>query len=134
MWLPTCSSWRPARHYDVVFFSFWLSHVPRTRFDEFWSLVRSGLAPEGRVFLIDSRDDPAPAPAATDPIVVEYGPDLHRRRLNDGSEYRVVKVLYEPDELQGLMERDGWRAVLDGTRRFIFGSARRAEPEGSAAR
>jgi SAM-dependent methyltransferase len=126
--------WRPARHYDVVFFSFWLSHVPRTRFDEFWSLVRSGLAPEGRVFLIDSRDDPVPAPAVPDPIVVEYGTDLHRRRLNDGSEYRVVKVLYEPDELQGLMERDGWRAVLDGTRRFIFGSARRAEPEGSAAR
>ena len=127
-------SWRPARRYDVVFFSFWLSHVPRTRFDEFWSLVRSGLAPEGRVFLVDSRDDPAPLPAATDPIVVEYGPDLHRRRLNDGSEYRVVKVLYEPDELQGLMERGGWRVALDGTRRFIFGSARRAEPAGSASR
>jgi SAM-dependent methyltransferase len=127
-------SWRPPRRYDVVFFSFWLSHVPRTRFDEFWSLVGACLAPEGRVFLIDSRDDPTPPPATTDPIVVEYGPDLHRRRLNDGSEYRVVKVLYEPAELQGLLERGGWRAALDGTRRFIFGSARPAGPAGSPAR
>src|SRR5262245_3942888 len=36
--------WRPDRPYDVVFFSFWLSHVPRSRFGEFWSLVRSSLA------------------------------------------------------------------------------------------
>ncbi len=121
-------SWRPSRPYDVVFFSFWLSHVPRTRFGEFWSLVRSCLVPDGRVFLIDSRDDPTPVPAAKDPVVVEYGRDLHRRRLNDGSEYRVVKVMYEPDELQPLIEREGWRVELDGTRRFILGWAWPDEP------
>src|SRR5205807_522682 len=32
-------SWRPPRTYDVVFFSFWLSHVPRPRFSAFWSFV-----------------------------------------------------------------------------------------------
>lgn len=122
-------SWRPSRRFDVVFFSFWLSHVPRNRFGEFWSLVRSCLTPEGRVFLVDSRDDPTPSPAVTDPVVVEYGPDLHRRRLNDGSEYRVVKVMYEPEELQSLVESEGWRVEMDGTRRFIFGSAR---PDGSS--
>ena len=42
--------WRPDSSYDVVFFSFWLSHVPRTRFGDFWSLVRSCLAPSGRAF------------------------------------------------------------------------------------
>jgi trans-aconitate methyltransferase len=36
--------WQPRRRYDVVFFSFWLSHVPRSRFDPFWQLVRSSLA------------------------------------------------------------------------------------------
>src|SRR5690606_12014132 len=30
-------SWRPERRYDVVFFGFWLSHVPPERFDAFWS-------------------------------------------------------------------------------------------------
>ena len=31
-------TWQPLRTYDVVFFSFWLSHVPRPRFPGFWSL------------------------------------------------------------------------------------------------
>ena len=49
--------WRPERSYDVVFFSFWLSHVPRRRFSSFWSLVRASLRPCGRVFFIDNRRD-----------------------------------------------------------------------------
>src|SRR5262245_25176768 len=28
--------WRPDRTYDLVFFGFWLSHVPPARFDAFW--------------------------------------------------------------------------------------------------
>jgi SAM-dependent methyltransferase len=30
--------WQPDRRYDVVFFGFWLSHVPPERFASFWSL------------------------------------------------------------------------------------------------
>jgi SAM-dependent methyltransferase len=116
--------WRPERRYEVVFFSFWLSHVPRARFGEFWSLVRSCLGPDGRVFLIDNRSDPTPGSTALDPHVVEYLPDLHLRRLSDGSQYRVVKVMYEPDELAALVGAEGWDAELDGTRWFIFGTAR----------
>jgi SAM-dependent methyltransferase len=115
--------WLPERTYDVVFFSFWLSHVPRALFGDFWALVRSCLAPGGRVFLCDSRRDPTPGPTGKDPYVVEYAPDLHRRRLGDGSEYRVVKVMYEPGELEGLVEAEGWHAEFDATRWFIFGSA-----------
>jgi demethylmenaquinone methyltransferase/2-methoxy-6-polyprenyl-1,4-benzoquinol methylase len=116
-------TWQPQRAYDVVFFSFWLSHVPRTRFAAFWSLVRSCLAPTGRVFLIDNRTDPTPTGEVKDPYVVHYGPDLHRRRLYDGSEYRVVKVMYEPDELASLLREQGWATQLEATRWFIFGSA-----------
>jgi ubiquinone/menaquinone biosynthesis C-methylase UbiE len=43
-------SWEPEGSYDVAFFSFWLSHVPRTRFGSFWNLVETCLAPGGRVF------------------------------------------------------------------------------------
>ena len=116
-------SWQPQRRYDVVFFSFWLSHVPRARFGAFWALVRSCLTPEGRVFLIDNRHDPAPEPHRQDPYVVEYADDLQLRRLSDGSEYWVVKVMYEPDELQRVIESEGWRAQIAGLRWFIFGSA-----------
>jgi hypothetical protein len=39
---------RPAAAWDVVFFSFWLSHVPLGRFDSFWGLVSGLLTPQGR--------------------------------------------------------------------------------------
>jgi demethylmenaquinone methyltransferase/2-methoxy-6-polyprenyl-1,4-benzoquinol methylase len=115
--------WQPTRPYDVVFFSFWLSHVPRARFAAFWTLVRACLAPGGRVFLIDNCADPEPRPRGKDPYVVAYGPDLHLRRLSDGSEFRVVKVMYQPDELQSLIEAEGWRAEVQATRWFLFGTA-----------
>jgi SAM-dependent methyltransferase len=115
--------WRPPRSYDVVFFSFWLSHVPRSRFGAFWAMVRACLAPGGRVFLIDNRNDPSPATNLKDPYVVEYGPDLHLRRLNDGSEYRVVKVMYEPDELRSAIDAEGFCSDINATRWFLFGSA-----------
>ena len=118
--------WRPDRTYDVVFFSFWISHVPRPRFSEFWDLVRACTGPAGRVFLIDNRDDPyleIDGFSGKDPHVVQYAPDMHLRRVKDGSEYRVVKVMYEPDELQRLIEAEGWTAAMDGNRRFVWGSA-----------
>lgn len=115
--------WRPEQRYDVVFFSFWLSHVPRSRFGAFWSLVGDCLAPGGRAFLIDNRDDPEPMSPVKDPYVVTYEPDLHRRRLADGSEWRVVKVMYEPDELSDLLEQEGWRPQIDATRWFVHGAA-----------
>lgn len=115
--------WRPEQRYDVVFFSFWLSHVPRPRFSAFWSLVGDCLAPGGRAFLVDNRETTTPASPDKDPYVEEYLPDLHRRRLADGTEWRVVKVMYEPDELAALLEAEGWRPRIAGTRWFVFGSA-----------
>src|SRR5439155_11512712 len=47
-------TWAPPRHYDVVFFSFWLSHVPYDRFDDFWLVVDRALAPGGRVLFVDN--------------------------------------------------------------------------------
>jgi SAM-dependent methyltransferase len=114
--------WSPERTFDVVFFSFWLSHVPRSRFAAFWSLVRSCLTPAGRVFLIDNRADPSAQPDVKDPYVIDYLPDLHVRRLDDGSQYRVVKVMYEADELASLIDTGGWQTHLNATRWFIFGS------------
>ena len=48
-------AWDPPKAaFDVCFFSFWLSHVPESRFAAFWEKVRAALRPAGRVFLIDS--------------------------------------------------------------------------------
>lgn len=115
-------NWRPTRRYDVVFFSFWLSHVPRSRFHDFWQFVRDCLKPDGRAFLMDNRLDPSVD--RPDPYTLDENDGVQRRRLSDGSEFRVVKVFYEPDELSNLIEAEGFDARIDATRWFIFGSAR----------
>ena len=115
-------SWQPQRTYDVVFFSFWLSHVPRQRFSAFWSLVQTCLAPSGRVFVVDNRD-PDRGGELDDAYVMRAGPDLDLRRLHDGSRYQVVEIFYEPDELRSLLDQEGWTAKIGATPWFIFGDA-----------
>lgn len=117
-------SWSPDGTYDIVFFSFWLSHVPRQRCAAFWSMVRSCLSPGGRVFLIDNHHDPVLPTGVKDPYVLEYQTDRHVRRLHDGRAYNVVKVMYEPDELETQLRDLGWTAQINATRWFLFGSAR----------
>jgi len=114
-------AWVPPRRFDVVFFSFWLSHVPRGRFRAFWDLVRRCLVPEGRAFVIDNATRGF---TTVEPHVIEDAHDIQHRTLNDGSEHRLVKVIYAPDELTALLEADGWDAQISGTPLFVFGSAR----------
>lgn len=114
--------WRPERRYDVVFFSFWLSHVPPERFAAFWAMVRECLAPGGRVFLLDSRY--TPTSTARDHQL--EGADATRvtRRLNSGREFQVVKVFYTPERLSAELAALGWRADLHATPTyFLYGSA-----------
>jgi demethylmenaquinone methyltransferase/2-methoxy-6-polyprenyl-1,4-benzoquinol methylase len=115
--------WQPDRQYDVVFFSFWLSHVPRTHIGAFWQLVRSSVAADGSVFVLDNASTPRPT-SGGDPHVAEYRPDLHLRRLPDGSELRVVKVMYTPEALAEQLRAEGWEPSISGTDSFVFGSAR----------
>jgi demethylmenaquinone methyltransferase/2-methoxy-6-polyprenyl-1,4-benzoquinol methylase len=122
-------SWRPDRRYDLVFFSFWLSHVPRDRFIEFWDLVAAALKPGGRVFFIDE--------AAYDggdgyEAMLDGGRGAAVRRLDDGREFRMVKVYYKPEELQQELATLGWdaRVELNGAR-IYHGKVRRSE-EGRA--
>jgi hypothetical protein len=51
-------SWEPDDRNDVVFFGLWLSHVPMSRFEQFWDLVADCLAPSGRVFFVDESGPP----------------------------------------------------------------------------
>jgi SAM-dependent methyltransferase len=85
--------WDPGERFDLVFFGFWLSHVPEERFDEFWRLVRSALVPDGRVFLVDSGAGDR-AHTGTDQADGE-----ETRSLSDGRLFRIVKRRWVPDEL-----------------------------------
>jgi SAM-dependent methyltransferase len=121
-------SWTPRETYDVVFFSFWLSHVPPERFGQFWSLVRSALAPGGRVFLIDNLA--SPEAAALDPE--HPGPDAGSvvRHLSDGRAYRIWKVLHRPKQLEADLDELGWHATARRAGTFFLHcqSTPRGEP------
>ncbi|MDI7276169.1 MAG: class I SAM-dependent methyltransferase [Anaerolineae bacterium] len=116
--------WRPAERYDVVFFAFWLSHVPPERFVAFWELVDAALAPQGRVFFVDSRYEPTSA--ATDHRLGPRTGTTATRRLNDGRTFRIVKVFYDAAELSQRLEGLGWRlGVRETATYFIFGEGGR---------
>jgi SAM-dependent methyltransferase len=109
--------WRPAERFDLVFFSFWLSHVPEERFDEFWSLVRAALAPGGRVFLVDSGAGDT-AHTGTDQADGE-----ETRSLSDGRTFRIVKRRWPPDELAERVRPLGFELELHDTTNghFLYG-------------
>src|SRR5579862_501972 len=90
--------WTPPTQFDVVFFGFWLSHVPPERFEAFWSLVRQALKPGGRFFFIDSRYEPTST--AKDHQLPDRTDVTLTRRLNDGREFQIYKIFYEPRALQ----------------------------------
>jgi len=109
--------WEPAERFDLVFFSFWLSHVPEERFDRFWSLVRLALAPDGRVFLVDSGAGDM-AHTGTDQADWE-----ETRSLADGRRFRIVKRRWAPDELAERVRPLGFELELRDTRNghFLYG-------------
>jgi 2-polyprenyl-3-methyl-5-hydroxy-6-metoxy-1,4-benzoquinol methylase len=115
-------SWAPAATFDVVFFSFWLSHVPPVRFDSFWTSVRAALRPGGQAFFIDSLLEPTSSARDHGPV---DGSGVVRRKLNDGREFDVVKVFYEPAGLERRLAELGWRGWVRSTNRFfLYGSMR----------
>jgi len=115
-------AWRPERRYDVVFFSFWLSHVPEQRFAAFWAMVAAALNPGGAAYLIDSAFDPTST--AKDHVLPGRDASIVGRKLNDGREFRIVKVFYEPAALAAKLAPLGFRADLSQTARyFIYGEA-----------
>jgi SAM-dependent methyltransferase len=108
----------PANAFDVVFFSFWLSHVPPERFDRFWALVRRALRPGGRFFLIDSLHEPSST--AIDHQLPGRTATTAARRLNDGREFEIVKVFYEPAALRERLAGLGWAAQVRQTPTFFL--------------
>lgn len=116
-------SWRPARRYDGLFAGFFLSHVPRDRFDAFWTTIAGALAPGGVVGFVDSRR--AEESTAADHVLPEPTSEVSDRRLDDGREFRVVKNYYEPAEYAAAAARAGVDLAAVATDRFfVVGTGR----------
>ncbi len=118
-------SWTTSDRYDVVFFSAWLSHVPMSRFEQFWQIVRRLLAVRGRVLFIDEHievRDKETYVAGLDEIV--------ERELRDGEKFRIIKNFVDPERLEGRLRAMGWNCAIrrDGDD-WIWGEARPAGAE-----
>lgn len=109
-------SWDPQGHrFDTVVFTAWLHHVPRSRFDGFWALLDSALAPGGTV-VFDYPDATLPPPGRVEvpPEPSEgytmYAPvDGISIRDHFGRRWRVVHLAWRPAELAVRLARLGFR-------------------------
>ena len=110
-------SWSPDRRYDAVFFGFWISHVPENKFASFWSLVADALEPGGRVFFFDDNDRPAAE------LIEGAGSTTVQRRTHDGSPFRVIKIPYEPADLEQRLRDLQWDISVTATSGPFFWGA-----------
>ncbi|HKT00456.1 MAG TPA: class I SAM-dependent methyltransferase [Rugosimonospora sp.] len=117
-------SWTTGERFDVIFFSAWLSHVPASRFGQFWRMLRPLLADGGRVLFIDEHVDVREKEA-----YVPGADEIVERHLRDGRTFRVVKNFIDPHALQDRLRTMGWdcRIHRDGGD-WIRGEARIPRP------
>lgn len=114
--------YRPRERYDVVFFGFWLSHVPTERFAEFWDLIGSWLAPGGQAMVVDNME--SSAPWIQDRPDGQPDTELMTRRLNDGRTFTIVKTHWDPKRLGRHLADIGWASEMHATDKyFVFGSS-----------
>lgn len=90
--------WQSHAQYDLVFFAFWISHVPAARLPAFLQQAAAAVKPGGRIFLAD---EPAGGMQLSGPV--ENGHE-QTRTLHNGESYRIVKVYHSPQRLQEQLE------------------------------
>lgn len=97
-------NWHPDESYDLVFFAFWLSHVPTALLSAHLAEVAKAVSPGGRLFIVD---EPLNGRQLSGPT--QGGQQT--RTLHDGSTYRIVKVYLDPDALAAQLRPLGFREV-----------------------
>jgi 2-polyprenyl-3-methyl-5-hydroxy-6-metoxy-1,4-benzoquinol methylase len=111
-------AWEPNTEYDLVFFSFWLSHVPPKLIDVFLQKVYKSVRVGGKVFIIDSRFEPTST--ANNHTLKDDGNVYISRKLNDGQEYQIVKVFYQPEQLHNKLTQAGFKADVKVTDNYFI--------------
>jgi 2-polyprenyl-3-methyl-5-hydroxy-6-metoxy-1,4-benzoquinol methylase len=115
-------SWTTSVRFDVIFFSAWLSHVPASRFEQFWRRLRGLLADRGRVLFIDEHVD-----EHHKEVYAAGAAENVERRLRDGTEFRIVKNFVDPEQLSARLGQLGWRCRVDRDGRdWVIGEAQPA--------
>lgn len=101
-------SWQPDKQYNLVFFSFWLSHIPPTKVAEFLSKVYNSVLTGGRVLIIDSYFEITSS--AKDHLLQDKNEIYQKRKLNDKREFQIFKIYYQPEDLAHKLTQAGFQA------------------------
>jgi demethylmenaquinone methyltransferase/2-methoxy-6-polyprenyl-1,4-benzoquinol methylase len=120
-------AWEPEEQYDLVFFAFWLSHVPPDALPVFLDRVGRATRPGGRVFVFD---EPAGGRQFSGPT---EGGLCQTRALADGRRFRIVKVYCDPQAVRREFERRGFEAVEAATGEASFHLTGRRRARGADA-
>ncbi|MEM7726920.1 MAG: class I SAM-dependent methyltransferase [Cyanobacteria bacterium P01_A01_bin.45] len=106
-------SWKPQKKYELVFFSYWLSHIPPDLLDEFFDKISSSVLSGGQIFIIDSRWSETSSAINHD---LRDEKDIYQqRKLNSGKEFQIVKVYYQPSILQEKLQKAGFKVKIEVT-------------------
>ena len=113
-------AWEPDREYDLVFFAFWLSHVPRELLGPFLDRVRRAVRPGGRVFIVDEPEGGYQLSGPSEAGMLQH------RSVEDGRKFRIVKVYYDPAEIALELQERGFEpsGMMAGGYFFFLNSRR----------
>jgi trans-aconitate methyltransferase len=114
--------WVPDRRFDLIFFAFWLSHVPSARLADFFVTLDQALTPGGRIVFVDEHVGEAGKESLD-----AREPEVARRTLSDGSSHRLVKVFIDPAKFADRLGELGWGCHIenDGPD-WVIGTVQRA--------
>ena len=110
--------WQPDKQYDLVFFSFWLSHVPPAKVDEFLRKVYNSVLPGGKVTIVDSYFEITSS--AKDHPLQDKNEIYQQRKLNDKREFQIFKIYYQPDVLLNKLTQAGFQAEVGLTDTYFI--------------
>jgi ubiquinone/menaquinone biosynthesis C-methylase UbiE len=109
--------WTPDKTYDAVAFSFWISHVPNAKLNEFVSKVSLCLKPKGKVFFVDQQRGAMKRETFSRP-----GGEVAMRRLDDGRDFKIIKHFYSSKEIEECFLRNQIKVRVTNTpTHFYFG-------------
>ncbi len=109
--------WQPEQQVDMIFFGFWLSHVPKEKLSPFLEMVHRALKPDGRLFFVDSQKVQS---GTSSRQKLDTTNDIQKRVLNDGSEFEIIKIYYNPEKLTQVLNDHGFDITVQATPTFFI--------------
>ena len=88
--------------FNSAFCGFWLSHIQKKKIESFIINLHTKLKPGSVVVMIDNNY----VVGSSTPVNIkdEAGNTYQLRKLEDGSEYEVLKIFYLKDELKNIFK------------------------------